>query len=431
MLDEGGRWALRGWLPPLLGLLMLFDSWDSVVIAYTVPLIRAEWGFDALHQGWLISAGYGGQFVGALLFGAVAERWGRVPVLWVLVIAMGVLAGGCALAQDYIQLTLLRLIQGIAVGGGLPVATCYINEIAPTATRGRFFGTFQFIMVSGFGLASLASAWVVPHSGWRPMFALGLVPLLIVPLLAFVPESPRWLAARGRGRDAARALERLGSPPDALPKVFADEPADQPKVPITALIAPGVRGKSLVTALLWFLISLVSFGLLTWIPSIYVSIFKIPLADALRYNIIVSFSVFALPVLLRETIDRVGRRPPVILGTAIGGLALIVMSLVPVEHRLALVGLAIVGQIGISIGSLILWPYTAEIFETRTRSVALGSFGSLARAASMLTPLVVGGVIQATGSVVLVLWIFGLCSLAAAALWVFCTKETKGRAIDS
>ena len=192
------------------------------------------------------------------------------------------------------------------------------------------------------------------------------------------------------------------------------------------LFARDVRSTSIVTALLWFLTSLVSFGLVTWIPSIYVGMFKIPVADALRYNAVVAVSVFILPIILRASIDRIGRRPLPMLGTAIGGLALIAMIFINIDARLLLVGLAIVGQIGVSIGSMVLWPYTAETFATRIRSVALGTSSSIARAASMLTPLLVGGVLQATGSVTLVFLVFGLASLAVALLWLLGVRETAG-----
>jgi len=95
------------------------------------------------------------------------------------------------------------------------------------------------------------------------------------------------------------------------------------------------------------------------------------------------------------------------------------------------VGLAIIGQIGISISSMILWPYTAEIYETRIRSLATGTSSSLARAASMLTPLLVGGLLQATGSVTPVFLIFGLASLVVALLWWQGTQETAGRELGA
>lgn len=426
-LDGSGSWSLRAKAPWLIGLLMLFDSWDSVVIAYTLPVLIGEWKLSPVQSGMLISAGYGAQFVGAIVFGSLAERYGRLPILRLLVLVMSVLAIACAVAGNYNHLITLRALQGLAIGGALPVAICYINEIAPTATRGRFFGTFQFLMTSGFGLAALSGAWLIPAFGWRIMFAIGAVPLLVLPFTSMLPESPRWLASRGRLGEAARSLERLGSGSLPESEARAPIPGSGERVPYAMLFARDVRKTSIVTALLWFLTSLVSFGLVTWIPSIYVSMFRIPVADALRYNIVVAVSIFILPIFLRQTIDRIGRRPPPMLGTGLGGLALLAMIFIDLDATLLLVALAIVGQIGISIGSMVLWPYTAETYPTRIRSLALGTSSSVARAASMLTPLLVGGVMQATGSVTLVFLVFGLASLAVAALWLFGVRETAGR----
>lgn len=429
-LDGAGDWKIRSLAPYLLGLLMLFDSWDSIVIAYALPVIIGEWKLSALAAGTLVSVGYGGQFLGALMFGFVAERFGRLPVLRWLVAIMSVLAGACAFVDTYDHLMMIRFVQGLAIGGALPVAISYVNEVAPTATRGRFFGTFQFLMVAGFGAASVASAFIVPVYGWRPVFAVGAVPLLILPFTYMLPESPRWLAARGRVADAVRSLARLGCGEGQV-HMSGDIQAAAPTahVPFSLLVAPGQRKKFYVAIALWFLTYLVSFGLTTWLPSLYVGVFKIPLTDALRYGIISAIIIFILPLILKLTIDRFGRRPPAIIGTAIGGVALFIIPLLPQTLIPAVVTFAIMGAVGISVGSMILWPYSAEIFETRIRSLALGTMSSTARGASMLTPIVVGGILQATGSVTPIFLVFGACSILAALLWVFATDETAGREI--
>ncbi len=215
-------------------------------------------------------------------------------MLRALVIAMCVLAVGCGLAQDYGQLIALRLAQGMAIGGALPVTISYLNEIAPAAARGRFFGTYQFLMVSGFGLASLFSASIVPAFGWRPMYMLGAAPLLLAPFLFALPESPRWLAGRGQVEAAVKALRRLGGRPVEADAHAAPPPAKPPSAAV--LLSPGLRGVSAVTALLWLLTSLVSFGLVTWVPSIYVSNFHIPIARSLQYNAIASVFVLIIPL---------------------------------------------------------------------------------------------------------------------------------------
>ncbi len=428
-LDGAGAWSLRATAPWLIGFLMLFDSWDSVVIAFTLPALREEWALSQLAASGLVSAGYAGQLVGALVFGSVAERVGRLPVLKLLVLVMAVFAIACAMASTPQQMLVFRALQGVAIGGALPVAIGYINEIAPTATRGRFFGTFQFLMTSGFGLASLLAAWFIPAYGWRIMFALGALPLIVLPFTRVLPESPRWLAGRGRIDDAARSLERLGCGALPPPEARLPLPGSGEKVPVRMLFARELRSTFIVIALLWFLTSLVSFGLSTQIVTIYVSTFGIPIDQALRYNAIVAVSIFVLPVILRFSIDRIGRRPLPMLGTAIGGAALIAMVFVSLDATLWLVGLAIIGQVGISIGSMVLWPYTAETCATRIRSLVLGAASSLARAASMLAPLLVGGVLQFTGSATLIFLVFGLVSVTVALLWLLGTRETAGREI--
>jgi putative MFS transporter len=426
-LDGGGHWRLRRRIPWLLGLVMLFDSWDSVAIAFILPSIAREWSLGALQSGWLISAGYGGQFLGAIACGWLAERHGRLPIVRSVSILMCLLAIGCGFAPDYGALVAIRFVQGIAIGGATPVTISYINEIAPAATRGRFFGTFQFLMLSGFGLASLASAFIVPAFGWRAMFLLGAIPLLFVPLLFALPESPRWLAARGQTGDAVRALLQLGSAPV---RAGGASPGAADRASFAALFSRALRGRTLVAAALWFLTYLVSFGLVSWVPSLYVGAFGMPIARALRYNAIASVFIFLLPLLLRATIDRTGRRLPGIIGTGLGGLSLLVIAFISTRGEGLLVTFTILGQIGVSIGSMVLWPYTAEIYATRVRAVALGAASSLARGASMLTPLLVGGLLATTGSVVPIFLAFGLSAMTAALLWTFATQETARREID-
>jgi MFS transporter, putative metabolite:H+ symporter len=428
-LDGAGSWSLRNKIPWLLGILMLFDSWDSVVIAFLLPVLAPQWQLSPLQASMLPFFGFGGQFVGAIVFGSLAERYGRLPILKALVLVMSVLAIACAMAGSYHQLLVIRAVQGLAIGGALPVAISYINEVAPTATRGRFFGTFQFLMISGFVFANLAATRLVPLYGWRIMFAIGAVPLLLLPFMQALPESPRWLAARGRAGDAAGSLQKLGC--GALPAAEHRTAivASSEKVPFSMLFAPEIRRTFIVITAMWFLTSLVSFGMQTWVPSLYTRMFNIPLAKALQYNLVATLAVLVLPLILRFSIDRIGRRPLPLLGTAIGGIALVALIFVEPSATLIIVTLSIIGQIGISIGSMVLWPFTAETYPTRIRSLALGVSSSVARAASSGTQLLVGGLLTTTNSASPIFLVFGLVSFAVAMLWLFGTRETAGRAM--
>src|SRR3982750_5022813 len=85
-LDELRTFRARFWAPVILGLIMLFDSWDSIAIAYVMPSMTKEWGIGPAIAGTLISAGYVGQFLGAILLGALAERLGRMPVFTIAIV---------------------------------------------------------------------------------------------------------------------------------------------------------------------------------------------------------------------------------------------------------------------------------------------------------------------------------------------------------
>ena len=427
MLDGDAGWALRRWAPWLIGAMMLFDSWDIIIIAYLVTYIREEWALTTFTTGWLLASAAIGQFVGALSIGWLAERYGRKPVLCFVVIGMCLASFACAFAPGPYELMALRFVQGVFMGGALPVAASYVNEIAPVHTRGRFFSSYQFLMVAGFPAAAAGAALLAPLVGWRPLFMIGAIPIVFVPFFWFMfPESPRWLN-RNRGFAAGLAsIRRLGGPAEPPGVVTAGEAAEK-RVPVSALFRPTLRHVSTVTFLLWFLTSLVNYGLLTWTPTIFVSEFGLSKAQANNFAAIGSIPILFAPIVLGATIDRFGRRPFAIGGALAATLCLMTLALVPYSEPLLLVVLTLGGGFTIGVVAVLLWPYSSEVFPTAVRSVGLGVSSSLARAASSLTPLFVAGLIGASGDVRLVFTVFAVIAAANTVLWWKGTVETARR----
>jgi putative MFS transporter len=289
--------------------------------------------------------------------------------------------------------------------------------------------------MAGYAAAAQSSAVVIPHLGWRWLFGLGAIPLLMLPLVALLlPESPRWLARLGRIADANRALAKLGGGPLPVETTGA-VPANMPPSAVaptrmTALFAPDYRKRTIIIICLWFFTSFATFGLTTWVPSIYVREFKIPVTDALAYAAISStLYLFASPI-VAVIMDYTGRRPLGLAGTFIAAAALLSLSVHIPESRFVLIGLVVTGALSISIGSLIVWPYTAETYPTRLRAVGLGMASATARGASMLTPLIVGGILGESGSVRVVFGVVGACALVAFILWLTATRETARMSLD-
>ena len=181
-----------------MGSATFFDAFDALSLAFVLPVLVRLWGISAVEIGWLIAAGYLGQFVGALVFGGLAERYGRVPSAAGATALMSVMSLACALAGNLPTLLVLRLVQGIGVGGEMPVAAVYINELSKAKGRGRFFLLYEMIFPVGLMVTGQVGALVVPTLGWQVMFLIGAVPgLVIAGLLLRLRESPRWLIGQG------------------------------------------------------------------------------------------------------------------------------------------------------------------------------------------------------------------------------------------
>jgi MFS transporter, putative metabolite:H+ symporter len=187
-----------------------FDAFDSIAIAYVLPPLIGIWHLHPEQIGSLIGIGFAGQLLGAVGFGWIAERWGRRNSMLVtlLIFALGSLA--CAFAPSYQVLWWLRFVQGIGLGGEVPLMAAYVNEFAKAKGRGRFSLNIQVLFAIGLLFVALTGIFVVPHLGWRWMFIIGAVPAVIgLPLRNVLPEPPRWLASQGRFAEADAALKRI------------------------------------------------------------------------------------------------------------------------------------------------------------------------------------------------------------------------------
>src|SRR5437899_4124370 len=191
----------------IVGVATFFDAFDALAIASVLPVIVPLWKLTPPQIGLMISAGFLGQLLGALLFGWIAERYGRMTAMVWSIALFAVMSLACALAWDYRSRLVLRTIQGIGLGGEVPVAAVFISELAKAQGRGRFVLLYELVFPIGLVAASLVGLWVVPHLGWQYMFVIGALPALLalalpaagIPALARGARPPR----RGRGRDGA------------------------------------------------------------------------------------------------------------------------------------------------------------------------------------------------------------------------------------
>src|SRR3974390_433876 len=198
------------WTRNIIGAATFFDGYTVLAIAFAMPVLVREWALTPAEVGFIFSAGYFGQLIGAILFGSLAERFGRLRVLLFTILLFVAMDISCLFAWGAWSMILFRFLQGIGTGGEVPVASAYINEYIGARQRGRFFLLYEAMFLVGLVGAGLIGYFLVPIYGWKGVFIVGLVPsLLMIPLRWLMSESPRWLAANGRYDEADAIVKHL------------------------------------------------------------------------------------------------------------------------------------------------------------------------------------------------------------------------------
>lgn len=424
------RWHMKARI--VMGSATFFDAFDALSIAFVLPVLAGLWHLSSLEIGFLISASYLGQLVGALVFGQLAERWGRVPSAATAVAIMSVMSLGCILSGSFLALFLCRLVQGVGVGGEMPVAAAYISELSRAQGRGRFFLLYEMIFPVGLMVTGQIGRIVVPLYGWQIMFVIGGIPGLIICLLLLrLPESPRWLIAQGRLRAAERIIEQVEAstprrmpPPSEAPR---PRPAEAKRSSWHELLSPVYRRRTLIVWALWASAFLVANSLNNWMPTLYRSIYQLDLKDALFAASMTNVAQVLVLLVCAVSIDWIGRRPWMMAAFILGAGLMAVLS-VTAHSVAAVMVLATLAYGVIGSNNAVVYLYTPEIYPTRMRAIGTGLATSWLRLASAVGPALVGFMVG-QGGIAAVFVLFAVISIvgAAAASQMI---ETRGRQLE-
>lgn len=412
-----------------------FDAFDSIAIAYVLPPLIGLWHLTPQQIGSLIGIGFAGQLVGAIGFGWIAEHWGRrrSMLTTLLIFSLGALA--CAGAQSYIMLFWLRFIQGIGLGGEIPLMAAYVNEFAHAKDRGRFSVSIQVLFSFGLVMVALVSVYVVPHWGWQWMFVIGAIPALVaIPMRAVLPESPRWLASRGRYDEADEALAQIeeiatrdGKPVPALPVDLPNVVEAKPRV--GDLFKGIYRRRTITVWLMWIGAYFVSYGITAWMPSLFRNVYHLPVQQSLTYGLINSGIGFGGALAALYLIEAIGRRRMFMLSLGGCAVALLSFAFLPQLDAEGTLTVTTIGFFFLSSTLLSLATYTAEIYPTHLRALGGGVASAWQRGASMVGTTVVGWVLPFYG-INAVFVMFGLFALMGALVTAFFAVETRAQVLE-
>ncbi|GAA1527568.1 putative MFS transporter [Microbacterium ginsengiterrae] len=410
------------------------DAMDVGLISFILAALAQQWDISKTESGWIASVGFIGMALGASLGGLLADRFGRRQVFAITLLVYGLATGASALAGGVAILLVLRFLVGLGLGAELPVASTYVSEFAPARIRGRLIVILEAFWAVGWTAAALIGFFVIPASadGWRWAFVLGAIPAAYALFVRWgLPESPRWLASRGRADEAERIVAAFES--DAG---IAAAPTSSVAAPAAVIAASaGARLRSLWSAefrlrtlsiwLVWFCVNFAYYGAFIWIPSI--------LVDA-GYDLVRSFG-FTLVITLAQLpgyavaawlIEVWGR--PLTLSVFLVGSAVSAVLFGTASGDAAIIG----SGMALSFFNLGAWgalyAVTPEIYPTSLRGTGSGWAAGVGRIASIIAPLLVPVLLGVGGAPLLFVVFAAFFVTGAVAAWGL--VDRRGQPLD-
>ena len=420
----------------IVGIATFFDAYTVLAIAFAMPQLVSEWKLTPTEVGLIISAGYVGQIFGAVIFGSLAEKFGRLKILFVTIMLFVSMDIACLFAWSGASMMVFRFLQGVGTGGEVPVASAYINEFIGAEKRGRFFLLYEVIFPIGLMFAGMVGFFLVPIYGWKAMFIVGLVPsVLTIPLRWFMPESPRWLASKGRVAEADAVVKMLEDNATRHGAVLR-EPVVRPVDPRATAhsdwreLFKGIYLKrTMMIWGLWACVYMINNGMITWLPTLYKQVFQLPLQTSLAYGWITSGVGVIASIVCALLIDKVGRKPWYALAFLIATLPLLTLAWLGATTALQVLIFATATYAILQTIAFSLYLYSAELYPTRLRAVGTGFGSAWLRAGSSVGPILVGTIVADLG-IRYVFAAFAAVALVGGLVTLMFAIETKGRVLE-
>ncbi len=376
-------------------------GYETVVIAGALALVKAQFGFGAVMEGWFVTSGLVGCAAGVLIAGRLCDSLGRKKVMLLSALLLGTCALVCSLAGTAGWVVVGRIIGGLGVGVASIVSPLYISEVAPPEHRGRLVSLFQLTITIGIVTAMLVNAglldfalsqqtgqastgaahWLLVAEPWRGMFLTQIVPsLLFFSMALFVPESPRWLALANRSAEARTVLARLrGDAGAAAAEVAQIERSVREETgarPAGAWWRGALRRPLLLGIFLAVFSELSGITVVMYYGPTILERAGISAGSSLGGHAVIGIVLACCTVISLFVVDRFGRRPVLLVGCAGAGLALAATGLcfaAGITDGAVLIALLslFVAFFAFSLGP-IKWIVISEIFPTAVRARAMG-----------------------------------------------------------
>ncbi len=359
----------------------VFDYFDYFLVGFLVAVLAPLWHLTFGQTSVILLSAGVGAIVGSLVWGALADRFGRKPLLVAGITLCALGAGSVSLIPEgaWATFAALRFVVGFGVGAAATIAVPLIVEYTPTRHRTLLTSATVIPVSLGILTASLTAATLLHQIGWRGLAALGFIPLLPAVLIAIIlPESVRWLVTRGRYGEASRIVGRmLKVPPDSLPRPANDAVRTGDPVRPASSFAEMLAQPRLfwLTVIIWFGASTANYGVFLWGPTIVALLMGVSPPEAAHLFVFVSLTGMLGRVAFSFAAPRFGRRR---CGEIMGYGSALFLGAAGLFYDQTVLGypafvvLLIPAALFFDGGFSNIAPYSAEIFPVRTSARGVG-----------------------------------------------------------
>jgi sugar porter (SP) family MFS transporter len=436
-LKGGNRFVLRLALIAAIGGFLF--GYDTGVISGALLYIEPDFHPSGFEAQAFVGALLVGAVIGAAISGWAADAISRrrTKIIAGAIYVLGALAS--AAAQSSWELIWARFVLGLAVGAASFVAPMYISELAPKRIRGGVTSFNQLMVVSGIFVAYIVNwAFGGAVGNWRWMLGLAAIPGAVLAIgMYFQPFSPRWLVGQGRDDEAREVLRRARESDQEVEEELEEiEEEAARKGSLRDLFAPGVRAMVVIGLVMAIAQQLIGVNTVIYYAPTILKLTGLSTSSAITQALSVGITNVIFTIVAILVLDKVGRRPLLIVGTIGCVIALVALGVFFADSTLkhdfsglALVCLIVyIASFAVGLGP-VFWLMISEIFPLRVRSAAMSASTVANWASNFLVStffLTLTGAITIQGT----FWLYAGFGVAAIIFFVVRLPETKNRSLE-
>lgn len=396
---------------------IFIEGYDLVIYGVVLPkLMNAnEWGLSSKQAGVIGSYALLGMFVGSVLGGFFSDKWGRKPILIISLLFMSIMMMLTAMTTSVVAFGTYRFFAGLGIGGVVPAASALTTEYSPIKYRSTFF----VLMYSGFAVGGVCAATfgvlMLEEFGWRPLFWIGALPILLIPfLMKYLPESIRFLQMSNQKKRAQELITRYNLSVD-------DELIARDESPVQSHQNQGVQKNSIfssvflkntiIFSLIYIMAFLLIYGMNTWLPQIMREA-GYPLNSSITFLLVFNFAAIIGGIFAGRLADIFS--PKLVISSAYLLAALSIYLLSLNHHIVIMYFLVAIAGFGTTGSTFVLASFVMKQYNASNRASALGTASAIGRFGAVLGPILVGVLLDLNFNYKISFYVFSVIAIIAA-----------------